>query len=66
MGTKEELLLYKSALEELLKNIPAINTFYVLGLCHLAVKVLTSEQCGIFEKYIDSYALSIGTDANRF
>ena len=66
METKDKLLIYKSALETLLKNIGVISPIYVLGLCHLATKVLNTEQCDIFDKYIDSYAMSIGTDADHF
>ena len=66
METKEELLTLKSALETLLRNIGVISPIYVLGLCHLATKVLNTEQGAIFDNYIDNYAKSIGTDADHF
>lgn len=66
METKDELLIYKSALETLLRNIRVITPLYVLGLCHLATKVLNAEQCDIFDKYIDNYAKSIGEYADHF
>ena len=66
METKEELLLYKSALKKLLKNIPVIGVTYVLGLCHLATKVLNIEEYEIFDKNIDNYAMSIGEDTGHF
>ena len=66
MKTKKELLIYKSALEELLENIGLIGTICISGLCHLADEVLNNEKRVIFKKYIDNYAISIGTDTDRF
>ena len=66
METKKELLIYKSALETLLRNIGVISPIYILGLCHLATKVLNTEQGAIFDNYIDNYAKSIGKCADDF
>lgn len=66
--TKEELLIYKSALEKLLDKIHYIGTEKGMcwGLCLLSSRVLTSDEKGIFDKRIERYSEIIGVDTGTY
>ena len=66
METKEELLIYKSALEKLLQNIHRIDQEDVWGLCYIAIKVLRKKQLSLFKKEINKYGKSIGKRINDY
>ena len=62
METKEELLLYKSALEKLIDKIDYIGfeCEKCLGLCPLSSKFLNRDEKEVFKKGLDRYAQLIG------
>ena len=68
METKEELLLYKSALEKLIDKIDYIGISYekYLGLCSLSSCFLNSEEKKVFTKGIEKYAQLIGRGSREY
>ena len=63
METKQELLLYKSALNKLLSKIELLGVGMPFsGLCSLGGYCLLNVEYSIFKQKLDEYAESIGKD----
>ena len=65
METKEELLIYRSALETLLREIEVAGFMFFRGLCSMAKYKLNRKQRDIFMLHLENYAISKNVDIDH-